>query len=423
MRRWAHLGLVAAVALAPLLQARAEKRGDALPPSVSAREAAARARSARASALYDAGKYDDALRLFLAAYDLAPLSDILFNIGLAREKMLDYEGCVRDFRRYVREGKDPNLQSRAGERLAHCAATAQLAMRATSIPPGAAITISEPGADAHPRFLGRTPVEAKLALGTYVVRAELPGYETAEQRLGVDVDQQRDVDFPMRKLASLSVDADSPGATAQIGNDEAAPLPLHRELPAGPYKVMVTKPGHQTVTRAVTLGVGEQSTLVVALPALPQIRALTLNAEAAASLSVDGVHVGERRVALEQGSHHVEVSAPAARPYVGDVTIPANRDVTLAVTLGHERSWRKRASIIALGGLALGAAIAGTIQGVQALDDHSRYADTPSLRLADEGHGHAVAADVLFGTALVLAGAAIVTYFVTAPDESKAVQR
>jgi tetratricopeptide (TPR) repeat protein len=278
MRGWARLGLVAAVALAPLFHARAEKRGDALPPSVNAREAAARTRSAKASALYDAGKYDDALRLFVAAYDLAPLSDILFNIGLAREKMLDYEGCVRDFRRYLREGKDANLQSRASERLAHCAAMAQLAMRATSIPPGAAITISEPGADAHQRFLGRTPVEAKLTLGTYVVRAELPGYESAEQRLGVDVDQQRDVDFPMRKLASLSVDADSPGATARIGNDEAASLPLRRDLPAGPYKVTVTKPGHQTVTRAVTLGVGEQSTLLVALPALPQIRALTLDA-------------------------------------------------------------------------------------------------------------------------------------------------
>jgi hypothetical protein len=112
-----------------------------------------------------------------------------------------------------------------------------------------------------------------------------------------------------------------------------------------------------------------------------------------------------------------------ARPYVGDVTIPANRDVTLTVTLGHERTRRQRAAIIALGGGALAAAIAGTVVGLRALDDHAQYTDTPSLRLADEGHRHAVTAVVLFGTALALAGAAVVTYLVTAPDESKAVQR
>jgi hypothetical protein len=413
--------LAGVLAAAPALARAADRGGGALPPSVAAREAAARARSARASALYDAGKYDDALRLFLAAYDLAPLSDVLFNIGLAREKMLDFEGCVRDFRRFLREDTETTLQARARERLAHCQSLTQLVVHATSIPPGAAVTISD-GEGKPLRFAGRTPLETKLGLGTYVVRAELPGYEVGSEQLILDVDGPREVDFPLRKLATLSIDADTPGATASLGDEPPAPLPLRRELSASAYRVTVTKPGHRTVTRDVRLAAGEQSTLVVALPALPQIHALTLRAEPAASLVVDGRPVtGSPRLALEEGSHHVEVTAPAARPYVGDVSIPVNRDVTLDVTLAHERTTRQKVAIAALAGGALAAGVAGGVFGSRALDDHAAYARMPSLDLADQGERHARTADVLFGTAIILAAASLAAYLATTAGESAGV--
>jgi hypothetical protein len=415
--------LAAASALAPGTLAAREPGSPSLPPSVTAREIAARQRSARASALYDAGKYDDALRLFLAAYDLAPLSDVLFNIGLAREKMLDFEGCVRDFRRYLREGNDPALQARARERLAHCEGATQLVVHATSIPPGAAVTISDRDGK-QLRFAGRTPLETKLTLGAYVMRAELPGFENADQRFVLDIDEPREIDFPLRKLALLAVDADTTGASAALGDETPVPLPLRREVPAGAYRVTVTKPGHRTVSRDVRLGVGEQSTLVVALPALPRIHALALRTEPAASVIVDGQPVPDtRRLALEEGPHHVEVTAPPARPYVGDVVMPGNRDVAFDVTLAHPRTLRQRATI---GGLAVGAVAAtviGAVFGVKALHDQSAYERMPSLDLADEGGRHAATADVMFGAALVLAAASITAYVLTAPGESSGAMR
>src|SRR3569832_936251 len=65
-------GIVAALALFVATADAAEPAGPSLPASVRRREEGARRRSTMASGLYDQGRYDDALRLFLAAYDLAP---------------------------------------------------------------------------------------------------------------------------------------------------------------------------------------------------------------------------------------------------------------------------------------------------------------------------------------------------------------
>src|SRR6185369_424782 len=70
--------------------------------------------------LYEAGRYEDALRLYLAAYDLAPNPDTLFNIGLAHEKLLAFEQCVIAFLRYIAESTDALTNERATERATRC---------------------------------------------------------------------------------------------------------------------------------------------------------------------------------------------------------------------------------------------------------------------------------------------------------------
>src|SRR5262245_43469507 len=223
--------------------------------------------------LYEAGRYEDALRLYLAAYELAPNPDTLFNVGLAHEKMLSFEQCVLAFRRYIAEGKDAAAKERAAERQARCLERARVPVKVSSIPPGGAVSLAV--ASEAATFRGRTPTQLDLAPGTYKVKVEMPGYLMMEQTVNVDVGLRPEIDFPLEKLSSLAIEADPVGATVQIDDAAPAATPFRRELRAGSYKIKLHKEGFRDVERDVTIAPGEQATLVMTLPSLPAVRDLS----------------------------------------------------------------------------------------------------------------------------------------------------
>jgi hypothetical protein len=373
-------------------------------------------RVAQGNKLYQDGRYDDALRLYLAAYDLMPKADTLFNIGLAHEKTLNFEQCALAFRRYLEEGKDDAARERAIEREKLCAERAQIPVKLSSIPPGAAVSIATGGAALT--FRGRTPTQLELAPATYKVRVEMPGYVAMEQSVVVDAGARPEVDFPLEKLSSLSIEADVAGATVEIDGGKPEPAPARRELRAGVYKVRLKKPGHKDVSREVAIGAGEQATLVVSLPPLPAERVLNLTAPRGADVRIDG-EVVSRVVRLTAGEHAVEARAPRHRSFSGRVTIPADRGDALAIDLAPHRSIGQRIALGASIGASATAAIGSAVYGSMALDAQRDYERTPSLALADRGETYARRSDALTAVAIVGVATAVVVWWATRPGRSR----
>ncbi len=370
---------------------------------------------------YGQGRYEEALRLYQAAYDIFPDTRILFNLGLAHEKTFDYERCALSFRHYIDAGADEASVERAEQRLQHCLTRTVVPVKLTSWPPNAAVSIVSADAEGEEASNGRTPVTVQLRPGRHALRFTMPGHRSEERTVDVEPGERPSVDLTLERLSTLHVEADVSGATATIDDGKPEPLPLTRELPAGIYSVAVARDGHYPVNREVRVSPGQSLSLVVTLKAKPSARRLSLRAPRSSFLVLDH---GDRTAAREDhevlsGRHHIEVSAVGRIPYAGSIEVPEDRDVVLKVDLAKRRTGTERAILWGLLGTAGASLIAGTYFGVRTMNADSSYDALPSARLLEEGRSDARRADMFLGAAVGLAATAGVYYLVTRPGASR----
>lgn len=379
-------------------------------------------RNTKGTEFYNQGRFEEALQLYQAAYDLYPAPRFLFNVGLAREKTFDYEGCAVAFQRFVADAADATdaVRAQAGERLRACYDRAEITVRITSAPSNAAILVEVAGART---LRGRTPVELKLPPGSHALSAEIAGYTTAEQTVTIEPGQRPQVDFVLEKLSTLRVEVDPAGAQVQVDDLPPQPAPLVREVPRGTHRVQVTKDGHEPVRRDVNVEAGREVSLVLSLRAIARPRSLAIRADAdRPAVRVDGVPVGTAPMtyALRPGTHRVHVAAPGRLPYAGELTIPDDRDVLLDVKLESRRSRTNRVVFWSLLGAAAGAVAIGAYYGMSALDMESDFESNPSVDASRRGEDRAETADVWLAIGGVLGGGALAWHIFTAPGRSSA---
>ncbi len=380
----------------------------------------AKRRFQRANTLYRDGRYEDALHLYQAAYDLVPSADILFNLALTKEKVFDYEGCALAFRRYLDETKSGQPNAQVGERLEHCRAQALIPVKVSSMPPSAAVVLDD-GKATQQR--GRTPARLDLPPGRYTISVSAPGYLTQKQEVAVEEGVHPEIDFTLEKLSTLHIEADVAGAEVRIDDQAVGVTPIGRELEAGVYHVQVAKAGYRTVDRQVRVNAGDQVSLMLSLPVLPRERALAvrLDQPLPSTVSIDGREVGtpplEER--LNTGTHRLVVRSVAHLDYAGDVQVPEDRDLLLSVHLTPRRTRTQRALFWGLESLASGAAAAGVVFGSLALADQSTFDRHPSVALHDRGRSESLSCDVLFGVSAAVGIAGAIYYLVTWPRASR----
>lgn len=397
----------------------------ALAQSTAALRAEAERRNARGNQLYQAGRYEEALRAYQAAHALHPDARYVFNSGLAREKIFDYVGCALAFRQFLAEAGDIDAAARAKaeQRLSACRERARIPVRFTSAPTNAGIYVGE---GENRRLVGRTPQTVDLAPGRYVVTMELAGYVPRSDTIDVELgDASPQVDYVLDKLSSLRIEVDPAGARVKIDDFDWESAPAKREVRPGTHQVWIQKAGYIPVTREIKVEPGAEVSLVLSLQPLPRVRRLSLRPSApvpAARVRIDGQDGGgfpvTRRVS--PGSHRVEISAPGRIPFARDIAIPEDRDLRLVVHLEPERSRRDRLIVWGLAGGSGVAAVVGAVYGALALRDQARFADDPNPMLERQGEDRAEKADVWFATAAVLGGGAALYYWLTSPGESTA---
>lgn len=393
----------------------------AAPPAREALVREAKRRFQRANVLYQDGRYADALHLYQAAYDLVPSPDILFNIGLSKEKIFDYEGCSLTFRQYLEQAHDDPRAVQARERRERCRAQTVIDVKVSSLPAAAAVYLGE-GETRSPR--GRTPAHLELRPGSYFITVEAPGYVPQTQQIAVEEGLHPDIDFTLEKLSTLHIEADVGGAEVELDGHVVGVTPCSRELRAGLYTILVRKAGYKPVTRDVRINPGDQVSLVMALPALPRERqlAVELSPPVPAMVQLDGAPLGpaplEKKVSA--GTHSIELSSAGFVPYRGELPMGDDGDVRLRVHLTPRRSRAQRLFFWTAQSLATSAATLGVVFGALALRDQSRFDAQPSVALRDEGRRWALGSDLSFIASAAIGLAAGVYYLVTWPRRSRA---
>jgi tetratricopeptide (TPR) repeat protein len=77
----------------------------------------ARAHFAQATKAYNLGKFEEALKLYIEAYDAKPHPSFLFNIAQCYRQLGDYETAATYYRRYRNEGRLSASDARVVEQL------------------------------------------------------------------------------------------------------------------------------------------------------------------------------------------------------------------------------------------------------------------------------------------------------------------
>ena len=440
------------------------------PPAAPSPLDVAREHMDRGQALYEAGRYVEAVEEFLRAYDAQPFSAFLYNVGVAYEKLDQPLRAAEYFGRFLENEPAPAdaklvarierlrriANARDDERAAIAAAASasgqESARRAFAVqtakqrvgeletslaalggaaafksllsiettPPEATVTIRR----ASGEVLGQGPgVRRPEAIdpGRYVVEVTHPKYKTMSTPLTIAAGKVYVIIVELSQgqfLGLLRVESDVPGASVYLDRREAGALgrtPFQSAVKTGKHALWIERPGYQPVAREVEVGVGDEVLVQVQLERVTFGRVRLVANRPDAEVFIDEHSVGRVPVEVDvpHGTHQVRVSAPGMKDFHQQVVVQRGLATPLRVRLRPEVS---RAGAWVTAGVAtgiLGASLATAVVGRRLQNQLSDERDSRSLESDDarvqRGKWLYVGADIGFGLTTALAGLA--TYY------------
>jgi tetratricopeptide (TPR) repeat protein len=160
------------------------------------RRAEAKSKYQEGAQAYSAGRFKDAVDLFLAADRLAPSAPLSFNIARAYEKLSDDAGALRWYRDYLRRNPDAANAATVRPLIAQLAESLRKKgvqqLTVLSSPAGATVTIDD-------QPVGVTPWTGELRPGEHRVLLSLRGYVDAEQNVSLAADQPQDANVHLEQ--------------------------------------------------------------------------------------------------------------------------------------------------------------------------------------------------------------------------------
>ncbi len=199
-----------------------------------------------------------------------------------------------------------------------------------SIPAGAALWIDGEAA-------GTTPATIELLAGRHRAELRLPRHDGIEFDIEVTAGEaQRLPPYTLAPSAArLAISSDPDTAAVTVDGRFAGTTPLEIEVsPDLPHQVALSKAGHRSVTRSITLAAAASGSLEVSLPA--EYGTLFVVTEPAdAELYVDGRERGRgaQRLRLSTLPHTLEFRKPGYQPHRVTITPRADTSKEVAVTL------------------------------------------------------------------------------------------
>jgi len=347
---------------------------------------AIRERMEKGQAMYVAGKYTEAVKVFEAGYKEYPYSAFLFNAGVCYQKLNDIGGALTQFREYVRVDPDapdaPQVKQRilaleaaqgqalpaedAGPALADGGAEAGAVQPPPVLPPDAAmksLVVVETDPDGAPLKLY---LKADGSARPFRIGAENPGWQELASRntpanLTLDVGAYHLVvekfrDFNVSEtdiqvqpghvyhfkanlsqgafMAFLRVAANVRGAHVYLDDkDKKRPewgqTPHGELVPAGKHQLLIESPGFQPLLSEVMVAQGEQKELEVRLERVNYGIVRVDSNATEIKVKIDEKPVGVWRsgeppleVKVDSGKHRLTVTADGRKTFDGDIDVP-----------------------------------------------------------------------------------------------------
>src|SRR6478609_7182099 len=212
---------LAAVSLMHSSEARADAPSDEA--AMEQKRAEAKSKYQQGAEAYSAGRFKDAVDLFLAADKLSPSAPLSFNIARAYEKLADDAGALRWYRDYLRRNPDANNAGAVRPLIAELAESLRKKgvqqLTVLSSPAGATVSVDE-------QPMGVTPWTGELAPGEHRLLLSLRGYADVEQTVTLAADQPLDTNLRLEQQTPTSVQVVAPApaspATAAPTHDSSS---------------------------------------------------------------------------------------------------------------------------------------------------------------------------------------------------------
>jgi tetratricopeptide (TPR) repeat protein len=200
--------------LALPLPALAQNAGNAPDPTTEeGKRAEGKARYERGVEAYSAGRFKDAIDLFLQADALAPSAALSFNIARAYEKISDDASTLqwyRDFRRRAPDAKNgPEVDEHIHQLEAVLAKKGVQQLTVLSTPYGATVVVDD-------QPMGVTPFTGQLPPGTHRVVLSLRGYADSEHKVELAADHAQDLLVPLVPARERPGVPNAPGAETPV---------------------------------------------------------------------------------------------------------------------------------------------------------------------------------------------------------------
>jgi tetratricopeptide (TPR) repeat protein len=186
------------------------------------RRAEAKSKYQQGAEAYSAGRFKDAVDLFLAADRLAPSAPLSFNIARAYEKLSDDAGALRWYRDYLRRSPDATNATTVRPLIAALAESLRKKgvqqLTILTSPAGATVTIDD-------QPVGVTPWTGELRPGEHHLLLSLRGYADVERTVSLAADQPLDTNLRLEQQTSVVVPATPTPASSPSVPVPTAPLP------------------------------------------------------------------------------------------------------------------------------------------------------------------------------------------------------
>ncbi len=383
----------------------------------------AKLRFDRGLAHVEEGKVREALDEFFVSNRLSPNPSTAFNIAACLEALGHHDQAFSAYSEFLSHEVTEEEKGAAQEALDRVLPqVARLTVRST--PPGAAIFLDRRNLGQY----GVTPRTLAATAGKHTVILTLPGYHPVRQETKLIQGREAQVDVELRALAGrLRVASQPPGAVVRLGGPDGQPrgqTPLELELPLGSVRVAVALAGHEPreeTAQVTTRAPAEVSLRLEPLPP-PEGHLRVVSNVASALVTVDGREAGFTPLVheLPQGRHELLVRKPDYQPWAGALTIDPTRATALEVTLRPVPSEEEHSEALqwVLLSTSAAAGLLGAGLGWWAASAAEDFEQRPTRDGFDTVGRLNVAADILFGVAVLGGVATLTSILVRQPEEA-----
>jgi tetratricopeptide (TPR) repeat protein len=182
----------------------------AIPPATAAElPSEARALFAQGETAYQEARYEDAITLFLAAFDKEPHPELLLNVGQAAERLGQVARALRWYREFVRLSPKVEDREAVGKRIRNLERRllerGMQQVTVLSSPAGATVTLDG-------NVAGITPWTGELPPGAHRLLLSRQGYPDTVKEFVLSPERAMDIDVDMRSHARAASATTTPAA-------------------------------------------------------------------------------------------------------------------------------------------------------------------------------------------------------------------